>query len=250
MPDGISNVDSTILKLAEQYQSTLVRSRDLNDERKVIRENVDKLGIDPKAFQVALMMTRDMTSGERQDYTGSLNRVIGVLDGKEADLFGADEVAKRDKRAQRKADKAAKAAGTSTDDNPRSDPKKGGAGGAKGRGKAKDSTKPAQARGRGRGGAAVQAPPADADNVVTLKDHNKRSAAAIAETEASILADKNKPAGEGEQAEGDAVLNAGLTETHAAQADAVNSGENGAPKSQSQQSAEALERAGLTTGRV
>lgn len=134
MPDGISNVDSTILKLANDYQRTLEKSRELNEERATIRENVEKLGIDPLAFQAGLRMARDMTNGERSDYTSSLNRVLGVLDGKEADLFGADEVAKRNKRAEKRAEKEAKA-GTAreaqddkSDANPRSNPKAGGAG--------------------------------------------------------------------------------------------------------------------------
>lgn len=134
-------MDSTILKLAEQYQSTLERSRELNEERSTIRENIEKLGIDPKAFQVGLMMTRDLTTGERNDYTGSLTRVLSVLDGKETDLFGAEEVAKRDKRAAKRAEKAA--TGTAADDDnpdsPRGDPAKGGAGGVDGKKAAKDA---------------------------------------------------------------------------------------------------------------
>lgn len=139
MTEG-NNVDSTILKLAEQYQSTLERSRELNEERSTIRENVGKLGIDPKAFQVGLMMTRDLTKGERDDYSNSLTRVISVLDGKEADLFGAEEVKKRDERAARRAEKAA--TGTAADDDtdsPRGDPAKGGAGGVDGTKPAKDA---------------------------------------------------------------------------------------------------------------
>lgn len=134
MPDGISNVDSTILKLANDYQRTLEKSRELNEERATIRDNVEKLGIDPLAFQAGLRMARDMTNGERSDYTSSLNRVLGVLDGKEADLFGADEVAKRNKRAEKRAEKEAKATTAreaqddKSDANPRSDPKAGGAG--------------------------------------------------------------------------------------------------------------------------
>lgn len=142
VPDGINNVDSTVLKLAEQYQSCNVRSRELNDERKVIRENVDKLGIDPSAFTVALAMVRDKTPGERQDYQNSLNRVLGALDGKEVDLFGQADIDARNKRADKRAERDQKK-GTSreqqddkSDKNKRSNPDAGGAG-KRGRGKGK-----------------------------------------------------------------------------------------------------------------
>lgn len=133
MPDGINNVDNTIIKLAEQYHSTQVRSQELNEERATIRENVEKLGIDPIAFQAGIRMVKAMTAGERSDYTVSLTRVLSVLDGKEADLFNVD-VADREEKAQKRAEKSAKDGRSdeelddTSDDNPRSNPDAGGAG--------------------------------------------------------------------------------------------------------------------------
>ncbi len=215
MPDGITNVDTTVLKLAEQYQSCNVRSRALNDERKVIRENVDKLGITPAAFTMALAMTRDMTTGERADFTGSMNRVLSALDGREADLFGADEVAKRDKRAAKKAETAAEQERrlSAPDTNPRSDPNKGGAGKADGKGKAKDA-KPKK--------------PANA--------HSKRTIAEAAAESDRALKDSIAAA---EQKDGEALLDT------AGKGEPVDSGENGTRKSQSQIAAEKLEAAKL-----
>lgn len=259
MPDGISNVNPQILKLAEQYQACNVRSRALNEERKQIRENVDKLGITPNAFTVALAMTRDMTAGERADYTASLTSVLGALDGKENDLFGAEEMRKRDERKKKAEERANKAAGggtTSGDDNPKSDPKKGGAGGANGRGKAKDGSGKQQARGRGRG-------TTGGDNVVPLNAGGQQapSGEPPAPTQPPV---GDPPAGEppaGEEDEGGpregestddyikrhaAELNAKREQREGAQVlGRVNNGENGTPKSQSQLSAEALERAKL-----
>lgn len=236
MPDGIPNVDGTVLKLAEQYQSTLVRSRALNEERAQIRENVDKLGIDPKAFQVGLMMTRDMTAGERQDYTGSLNRVIAALDGRESDLFGADEVAKRDKRAEKR---AAKGKPADEPDNPRGDPKKGGAGGVDGKGKAKDAAaKPVEPKVTGRRGKK------GGDNVVTLKQATKASDKAIKDSLANVAGGLPEvPADDPEQAEGAAVLDGAIDRIKAGAGD--NPVENDIPKSQSQISKEKLEAAKL-----
>lgn len=135
----LSNRDGTLYDLAKQYQASKVRSANENDIRADIRANVDKLGLDPLAFQAALRMAEDMTTGERQDYTTSLNEMLTLLDGRESDLFGEEEMRKRDERKRKAEEKRAKAAQPeSTDDNPRSDPKSGGAGGADGKGKAKD----------------------------------------------------------------------------------------------------------------
>lgn len=143
MADGINNVDTTIIKLATEYQATLVKSSELNEQRANIRENVEKLGISAEAFQVGLRMAKGMTKGERSDYSDSLNRVLSVLDGKEADLFGADEIAARDKRAAGREERKHKA-GTPretqdarSDANPKSDPNRGGAGKGKANGKGK-----------------------------------------------------------------------------------------------------------------
>lgn len=187
MADGISNVDQTILKLAENYQRTLMKSRELNEERATIRDNVEKLGIDPLAFQSGLRMARDMTNGERSDYTSSLERVLGVLDGKESDLFGADEIEKRNKRAERRAEKDAKA-GTpreaqddKSDANPRSDPDAGGA-------------KPQVEDDDGDDGDDLPDP--DEPPAETIKEASKRSDEAVKQTVAAA-----------EQREGDKVLN-------------------------------------------
>lgn len=142
MPDGISNINPQLMKLAQQYHDCNVRSGLINDERTQIRENVGKLQEDPKAFQVAVRMSKEMTTGERSDFTGSLERILGALDGHEADLFGASEIAARDKRAAKRAAKAAQTAdpGDKTaPDSPRGDPAKGGAGGVDGKKPAKDA---------------------------------------------------------------------------------------------------------------
>lgn len=157
MPDGISNINPQLMKLAQQYHDCNVRSGLINDERTQIRENVGKLQEDPKAFQVAVRMSKEMTTGERSDFTGSLERILGALDGHEADLFGASEIAARDKRAAKRAAKAAAEAdpGDKTaPDSPRGDPAKGGAGGVDGKKPAKDAkpkaVEPAVAKRRGR----------------------------------------------------------------------------------------------------
>lgn len=223
MPDGQSNVDATLLKLAEQYQALNVRSRSINDERANIRENVDKLGVSPKAFQVALIMARDLNKGERADYQDSLNRVLGVLDGKEADLFGAAEIAARDKRAQKRADKAAgkptgKAkADAKSDSSPRSDPEAGGAGKRRGRPPNKD--KPAS-------------------NVVPL-----REGASTKEIDESIKQTAAELNAEQEQREGAAILD----RSGSAPVDngGKTAGESSEPISQSAQAQAQREKAGL-----
>lgn len=125
-------VDSTIIKLAEEYASCDRRSAEINDERKTIRDNAEKLGIPSKAFQHAVGMVKHMSDGERRDYQVGVNRMLKVISDRQGDLF-PQEAEKIRKREQRKADDAAKAGRTKeemdadSDANRRSDPNAGGA---------------------------------------------------------------------------------------------------------------------------
>ena len=56
------------------------RSAEENEERANIRANVDKLGIDPRGFQVAVRLTKTMTPGERRDYQNGINATLEVND--------------------------------------------------------------------------------------------------------------------------------------------------------------------------
>lgn len=221
MPDG-NNVDSTVIKLAEQYQACNVRSRALNEDRAQIRTNVDRLGIDPSAFAVALAMVRDKTPGERQDYSNSLTRVLAALDGRENDLFGEADVAARNKRAEKRAERAAKAAtprevqDDKSDTNPKSDPDKGGAG-KKGRGKAKGAA----------ADPSVASPPPGEQDAQETGD----------ELIARVAAEENAKR---EQREGGAMLDDAIDKMKTG-----DNGENPEPLSQSAQAAAVRDKLGL-----
>lgn len=187
--DPDQQIDSTIIKLAEEYASCDRRSAEINDERKTIRDNAEKLGIPSKAFQHAVGMVKHMSEGERRDYAVGMNRVVRAIEGRQAELFPAE--AERIRKRQEKNAKT-EAAPVNSDTNPRSNPDAGGAKPMVG-----DSDKPWP------------------DDVATG------------------AVPPNPP---GEQEEGDAALNAGLTETRA-------------KKSQSQIAAEKLEAAKLTGAR-
>lgn len=210
--DPDQQIDSTIIKLAENYASCDRRSAEINDERKTIRDNAEKLGIPSKAFQHAVGMVKHMSEGERRDYTVGMNRVVRAIEGQQATLFPAEaeRIRKREDNKKPKGNEGA----PDPDKNPRSDPNKGGA-------------KPK-----------------------TLKEAAAASEAAVAESLANVSGGKRPQlkvvgadAGEmkqpegitppnppDEQAEGEAALNAGLTETK---------------KSQSQIAQEKLEAANL-----
>lgn len=138
--DGKTQIDETIIRLAEQYAASLRRSSEENDERTNIRANATKLGIPSKAFQQGVSMVKLMDPGERKDHQRGLKRMLSVLGDKAKDLFPED-VERQVQRAERRreaAAKTAKEAGAETaeeqerriaaDTNPRSDPKRGGAG--------------------------------------------------------------------------------------------------------------------------
>lgn len=224
-----SNRQKVILKFAEETQASLTRSSNENEIRANIRENVEKLGIDSKAFQVAVRMAKGMTPGERQDYQTSITDTLEAIDGHESDLFGAAEIAARDKRAQKRADKAAgkptppSKADAKSDKAKRSDPKSGGAG-------KKGKDKPA---------AADTAPGQDE---VIVDDGEGPPGETGDEMIKRVSAKKNA---EREQREGGAVLDQKIADVKAAAGDVDKVGENGIPKSQSQIAAEKRNALGL-----
>lgn len=124
--DHEQQIDSTLVKLAEQYASCDRRSADINDERKQVRDNAEKLGIPSKAFQHAVGMVKHMSEGERRDYTIGMNRVVRAIGDQQASLFpeAAERIRKREENAKPKGDEGA----PNPDTNPRSNPRAGGAG--------------------------------------------------------------------------------------------------------------------------
>lgn len=139
------HIDSTIIKLAEQYASCERRSKAINDERKLIRDNAEKLGIPSLSFQHGVRMVKLMTKGERADYSAGLKRVVAVIGERQAELF-PDDAERQRKREEKAAAEAAKQPRSQeeldaeTNKNKRSDPKAGGAG--KGKKGAKDNVVP------------------------------------------------------------------------------------------------------------
>ena len=125
-------IDATIQKLADQYASCDRRSAELNDERATIRENVDKLGIDPKGFVHAVAQIKQMSTGERRDYQTSVARVLAVIGDRQGELYPehAERIRKREERqaeAKSKEGRTSEELDAKTNTDPKSDPKNGGA---------------------------------------------------------------------------------------------------------------------------
>lgn len=118
--------DTQMLKLVEQYAACDKRSSDINEERKVIRDNAEKLGIPSLHFQHAVMRAKKMTKTERMSYDENVEHIISIVEGKQAELWPEDTKRSEKREAARKAEEDAK--GVDPDTNPRSDPKRGGAG--------------------------------------------------------------------------------------------------------------------------
>jgi hypothetical protein len=203
-PEGEQQINSTIIKMAEEYAASEVRSSNENEIRANIRENAEKLGIPSSAWQSAVRKTKSMTPGERRDHDVGEQRVLSVLEDIAPTLW-PDDVARNKKREDNRTTAAAEAktkAGVDADTNKRSDPNSGGA-------------KP-------------KTPPKD------LKEASKQSEDAVKESLTAIEAEKKKApglhvvgteAGEmkqpplppnppGEQEEGEAALAAGLPQTN------------------------------------
>lgn len=132
-------VDDTILKLAEQYVGYENRAKAINKDKAAVREQADKIGIPSLAWQIGVRMVKMMDTRERRDFERGFKRVTGVL-SKNADTLFPEDIERQKKRAAKKAADLAKAGKetpeqqerrVAADANPRSDPKRGGAGKAK-----------------------------------------------------------------------------------------------------------------------
>jgi hypothetical protein len=219
--DPDAQINSTILKLAEDYAASEARSANENEIRANIRSNVEKLGIPSKAWQVGVSMAKHMTVGERRDHEVGLKRVLSVLD-EVAPTLWPEDVARAKKREERK---AAEAAGqprsegeldAKTDSDKRSDPAAGGA---------KPQTE--------------SAPAAEEKKPETLKDAVAKGDAVIAANVADLNGGKPQlkvvgtepgqmasapgttpppPPPADEQAEGEAALKAAMPQSQSAQA--------------------------------
>lgn len=196
-------IDSTIIKLAEQYASLEQRAKALNEEKKNIREQADKIGITSLAWQIGVKTVKLMDKGERMDFMRGFRRVTGVLGDRQRELFpeDAERIARRKAAAEEKAAKQPRSPqqlDAQTNKNPRSNPDSGGAGKKRGR--------PPKATGPKASPAAIAAEmkAQNTGNVVPLK-----GATAAAPVPPKAPADP-------EQAEGDAVLKSMVPETEAA----------------------------------
>lgn len=136
--DHERKLDSQIMKLVEQYASCDRRSADITEERTQIRANAEKLGFSSAEFQEGVKRSKKMTKTERDIYEEHVGRIVGIVEGKQAELWPVDtERAK--KREERKVEKAAKEPRSgdeldeATDANQKSDPASGGAGKKRGR---------------------------------------------------------------------------------------------------------------------
>jgi hypothetical protein len=118
-------IDGSLIKLAEQYASCDRRSAGINDERKTIRDNAEKIGIPSKAFQHAVGMVKQMTTGERRDYQVGINRVLSAISDRQNDLFPVQ--AERNRKREENRARTGKEGAINSDTNPRSDPNRGGA---------------------------------------------------------------------------------------------------------------------------
>lgn len=139
--DADMQLDSTILKLAEQRAAIDARRKGLNEDAREINANVDKLGINPSAFMLAVRLVKGMDKRDRDDFLSSTRRVTRVIGERQFELYPEESERLRKKAEDKKAREAeAKTAAGRDPDHPRSNPKSGGAGKKKAEGKKKPAT--------------------------------------------------------------------------------------------------------------
>lgn len=125
-------LDSTIMKLVEQYASCDRRSAEINDERATIRSNAEKLGFTSAEFQDGVARVKKMSKTERDIHERNVARIVRIAETKQAE-FWPGHTERQEKRAQRRAEEEANKPRTQaeldaeTNANRRSDPGAGGA---------------------------------------------------------------------------------------------------------------------------
>ena len=138
--DEDMKLDAELLKILEDYAGCDADSSKINERRAKLRAKADKLGISSHALQDGVYKLKKQTKSERLADEKATRRLVRAAEGRQAELW-PEAVAATEKRAERKKERAAKeaaAAGKETpeqqqrrldaDTNPRSDPKRGGAG--------------------------------------------------------------------------------------------------------------------------
>lgn len=128
-------IDDKIRKSVARTVDLMKRRKNLNDEIKEEREQIEKLGVHPRAYQDEVRNFKLYDESERAAYMASRKRMQEVLQPVENDLF-KDEIEDRKKKAERKAAKAGNQPRSQaeldekTNTDPKSDPTAGGAGSA------------------------------------------------------------------------------------------------------------------------
>lgn len=121
--------DAEVLKLVEEYAACDKRSDAINKERADIRARAEsKHGIPSLHFQHAVQRAKKMTKTERSAYDENVNRIIAVVETKQAEFWPEQAEKGRKRDADRIEAAKDKKTGLNTDTNPRSDPARGGAG--------------------------------------------------------------------------------------------------------------------------
>jgi hypothetical protein len=125
-------IDDKIRKSVARTVDLMKRRKNLNDEIKEEREQMEKIGVHPRAYQDEVRNFKLYDESERALYMASRRRMQEVLAPVEESMF-AEEIAERKKKAERKAAKDGNKPRTPAEidaaaqDNPRSDPNAGGA---------------------------------------------------------------------------------------------------------------------------
>jgi len=125
-------IDDKIRKSVARTVDLMKRRKNLNDEIKEEREQMEKVGVHPRAYQDEVRNFKLYDESERALYMASRRRMQEVLAPVEDSLF-SEEIAERKKKAERKAAKDGNKPRTPEEldaasaQNPRSDPDAGGA---------------------------------------------------------------------------------------------------------------------------
>lgn len=112
-----------IRKSVTRTVELIKRRKDLNDEIKNEREQMEKIGVHPRAYQDEVRNFRLYDEAERVEYMASRKVMSDVLKGAESDIFAEEMAERAEKLAKKKAKLTGKEGAPDPDTNPKSKPK-------------------------------------------------------------------------------------------------------------------------------
>lgn len=130
--DPDTQIDNAMREIIEEYAQCDADSADINERRAKLRKRAEERGFASAELQEAVRKAKKMSKRKRQQHDANVARLLGLMDGRQQELW-PEEFQRTQKREEREAAEKAQQPRTkeeldaATNSNARSDPNAGGA---------------------------------------------------------------------------------------------------------------------------